>query len=548
MTLTMFGSLIGGLGLFLLGMQLMTNGLKSAAGEKLRSTLEKATQSPLRGLLSGTLITALVQSSSAVTIATIGFVNAGLLNLRQAINVIYGCNIGTTMTGWLIAAIGFKLKITAFALPMIGIGMLLHLISRGDRGSALGTALTGFGIFFLGIGVLKTSFAGLEQLFILEEFNSGGLIGTLIFISIGFILTNLTASSSAAIAITLSVAASGAIPLTAAAAVVIGANVGTTTTAGLAVIGATPNAKRIAAAHVLFNLITALIGIIALTLLSGLLDSPEIQALDMVTLLALFHTLFNLVGIAVIWPFTEHLVRLLKVWFRQQEISATKPRYLDRNILETPTLALEALAMELSRVSSHACAMAKEAISAEHLDIKHILEEQRKVEELVLHTGDFNHQIAKRSISQEVSESLPQALRVGRYYTEMARLSGLIVNYSERFERIDDETLKRAIFKFKSATIALIEASTLEENQYLSASDSHHLIRELQRQYQDLKSDLLVAGTEGKLPPREMVDLLDSLSHIHRLAEQAEKGARYWSYLTPIQHRSPVKSREQREH
>jgi phosphate:Na+ symporter len=151
MTLSMIGSLIGGIGLFQLGMLLMTDGFKLAAGKTLRNILESSTSTPLKGLLSGALITSLVQSSSAVTVAIIGFVNAGLMSLSQAITVIYGSNIGTTMTSWLVALIGFKVNIKAFALPAIGVGMMQRLIKGPGRQGAIGEALAGFGVFFLAL-------------------------------------------------------------------------------------------------------------------------------------------------------------------------------------------------------------------------------------------------------------------------------------------------------------------------------------------------------------------------------------------------------------
>ena len=156
--LSMAGSFIGGIGLFLLGMMMMTDGLKMAAGDALKHILSEWTRTPLRGFLSGVLITSLVQSSGAVTVAVIGFVNAGLLDILQTVYVIYGTNIGTTMTSWLVAIVGVKLHVQALALPMIGLGMFLRVISGSTRRGALGDALAGFGLFFLGIAILKNTF------------------------------------------------------------------------------------------------------------------------------------------------------------------------------------------------------------------------------------------------------------------------------------------------------------------------------------------------------------------------------------------------------
>ena len=174
--------LIGGLGLFLLAVGMITDGLKLAAGNALRDILARSTRTPAKGILTGIGITAIVQSSSAVTVATIGFVNAGLLSLYQALGVVYGANIGTTMTGWLVAVIGFKIKIEAFALPMIGIGMMLRLLKGGSRWGSVGTSLAGFGLFFVGIDVLKNAFEGMAGGIDLQQQSVLGVTGVLVYL------------------------------------------------------------------------------------------------------------------------------------------------------------------------------------------------------------------------------------------------------------------------------------------------------------------------------------------------------------------------------
>ncbi len=256
MTLSILAGLFGGLGLFLLGMRLMTKGMRNAAGPALRQILGQWTKTPLRGLFSGFMITALVQSSSAITVAVIGFVNAGLMTMAQSIGVIFGSNIGTTITGWIVAAVGVSVKVKALALPLVGLGALLRLTSGNSRRKYLGDALTGFGIFFLGIEILQSTFHSVENSIDLSALNFGGITGLIVFVGIGFILTLLMQSSSAAMALVLTAAMSGVLTLESAAAAVIGTNIGTTTTAVLSVIGATYNAKKVAAAHIIFNLTT----------------------------------------------------------------------------------------------------------------------------------------------------------------------------------------------------------------------------------------------------------------------------------------------------
>lgn len=540
MELSALGDLIGGLGLFLLGMQMMTDGLKRAAGGTLRKALEAATRSRLRGLFSGTAITALVQSSSAVTVATIGFVNAGLLNLSQSIAVIYGCNIGTTMTGWLVATIGFKFKISAFALPMLGLGMILKLTGGEKRSAHVGTTLVGFALFFIGLSFLKGTFTGLEDSIPFSEISQSQW-GLALFVMAGFILTVLVQSSSAAMAITLSMAATGAIPLAAAGALVIGANLGTTSTAALAVIGATPNAKRIASAHVVFNLITGLVGLVLLIGLADLINRSDLmQHFDMVILLALFHTLFNALGVAIMWPLTTPMVKLLKTRFRRPEQDQAIPRYLDKNILETPPLAIDAMTRELGRVSTMTTTLAKESLSAELSDRPRIQQQMENINKLIARIGKFNQKLAQQNLSEESSEILPSAMRIARYFNEMARLSHLIVDYSERFARISDSNTQRDIYELKEVTTDMLDAASIADEIMTSASDSRAVLHTLERKYQKVKQHILDAMLENRLTPEEGTNLLDSLSHIHRLGEQAEKSSRYWSSLSPIEHRDPI--------
>ena len=242
----MIAGFVGGLGLFMLGMGQMTDGLKGLAGGALKTILASFTSNRPKALLVGAGLTALVQSSSAITVAAIGFINAGLLTLPQAIWVIFGSNIGTTLTGWLVALIGLKVKIELFALPAIGIGMAMHMAGGKSRWGAGGLALAGFGVFFLGIHLLQNAFTGVSAYIDFNQFGTGTVLGDLVYVGLGFLLTLCVQSSSAAMALALTAAASGTIGLEAAAAVVIGANVGTTSTAILAVIKATPNARRVA--------------------------------------------------------------------------------------------------------------------------------------------------------------------------------------------------------------------------------------------------------------------------------------------------------------
>ncbi|MEJ2651807.1 MAG: Na/Pi symporter [Gammaproteobacteria bacterium] len=394
MSLALMENLLGGMGLFLMGMWLLSEGLKLAGGHALRIILSHWTGTPLRGLLSGVFITSLVQSSSAVTVATIGFVNAGLISLQRAVRVIYGSNIGTTVTGWLVAFVGLQFDIKVFALPLIGIGMLLRISGGGTRRAASGTALAGFGLFFVGIDFLRLAFAGLSQHVPLGAALNGGAGGLALAFVAGVLITVLMQSSSAAMAITLTAAAGGALPVAAAAAMVIGTNIGTTSTAVLAALGATPNARRVAAAHVAFNIITALAAFVLLPLLlwilkgfEGVLGSSGAPAVD----LALFHTVFNVLGVSLMWPVSTRLVDFLERRFRSREEDEAQPRFLDRNIVTTPFLAIHALAMELERMGGIALRIAKSAMNTETTVDPRLEADSRVLDRLVISAWRADH-------------------------------------------------------------------------------------------------------------------------------------------------------------
>ena len=533
MNLTILGTLLGGIGLFLLGMMLMTDGLKLAAGKALRNILENSTKTPIRGILSGALITSVVQSSGVVTVATIGFVNAGLMNLGQAVTIIYGTNIGTTMTSWLVALIGFKLNIKAFALPAVGLGMMLRLAKGNTNKWAMGEVLTGFGIFFLGIDVLKTGFEGLGSGIELA-WQGDGFLTVLIYLAIGFLLTVLMQSSSAAIAITLTATAGGVIPIDNAAVLVIGANVGSTSTAGLAVLGATPNAKRVAASHLLFNVIT---GIVALVLLPFLLkflvtlQSLLGQNIGPVAILAMFHTMFNVLGVLILLPLTKVMIRQLKGYFRSAEEDEAQPVYLDKNVISTPVLAMHALKKELERFGSIARRMAKGALSTEISMSPQLAKDKAVLGQLEISVGDFVNRMQRSHLPAELDDALPNCLRIAGYYASIAELSTMVAKKQGKIQPLQDEGVAELFNQFKGTVVKMVKTSDVEQEDFdleICGSSLQIVIDE----YHNLKNILLRLSTQGVLHVRQFVALQDLISYMRRIAEQAEKGARYLTTLT----------------
>lgn len=256
-----FLSLLGSLGLFLYGMKIMSEGLQKAAGDRLRSLLSAITSNRFLGALTGLFITAMIQSSSATTVMVVSFVNAGLLNLTQAIGVIMGANIGTTATAWIISLLGFKVEISAFTIPMMAIGIPL-IFSKKSNLNAIGEFIFGFALLFLGLEFLKNSMPDLqsspEALAFLSKYTGMGYGSILIFLLIGSVLTLIVQSSSAMVAITLVMCAQGWIPFHIGAAMILGENIGTTITANLAALSANTTAKRAAFSHLLFNVLGVL--------------------------------------------------------------------------------------------------------------------------------------------------------------------------------------------------------------------------------------------------------------------------------------------------
>ncbi|MCP4621327.1 MAG: Na/Pi cotransporter family protein [Bradyrhizobium sp.] len=354
-------SVLSGVGLFLLGMTVMTEGLKALAGSALRTVLSKAAATPLRGSVWGAVVTLLVQSSSATTMTTIGLVSAGLLTFQQGLGLVFGANVGTTGTGWLVALIGVRVSLTAAALPMIFVGALTKLLARG-RISGVGAALAGFGLVLFGLTTLQQGMGGLaEQLHPadLPAVLAGpdarwwsGLFGVLVLVVAGLVMTALMQSSTAAVAVTLSAYYAGAVGLDQACALIIGQNIGTATSSALAAIGASTTAKRLAIAYVLFKLVAAVIALVLFPLVIPLLVRAS-NTVDGVTLLAAYHTAFNVVGVVVLLPLVGRFTRLVERILPDRGSPLT--RCLDPSALETPVVAVEAVRRTIARALVAVC-------------------------------------------------------------------------------------------------------------------------------------------------------------------------------------------------
>ncbi|MAE51010.1 MAG: Na/Pi cotransporter [Micavibrio sp.] len=516
----------GGLALFLLAMVMMTEGLKTFVGRGLKTFLQKWTSNPLRGVISGALVTALVQSSSAVTVATIGFVNAGVLTLKQALGIIFGSNVGTTMTAWLVSLVGFGLKIEALAMPILAFGVAFRFMAPQKKFQALGEALTGFGLFFLGLAVLKDAFSGVAETFGTSILISGDASGAFMFIAVGFAATVLTQSSSAAIALILMAASESIIGVNAAAAAIIGANVGTTSTAIFASINATPNAKRVAAGHVAFNLIT---GIVALALLPGILVITQYAGHwfgvhgSTVPFLALFHTIFNVLGIVVLFPFISRLSNYLERLFKTEEEDISRPQYLDETVASTPAMAVSALWQELTRMNDYACATVSSALSGVKITPHTIKRKSEAVFSLGEVITEFITTVHMEAMSREVAEELPSIIRTARYLEEASRLAPESAALVLEIKTIKKYELKKLLDDFITSTgeaVVLFSKKEKEEDHHDKAVIA---MDKFQSAYQAVKAELLKAATSKALSQEKTDELLDILSHMRRMTEQMSK-------------------------
>ncbi len=332
------GTLLGGIGLFLLGMSLMTDSLVALGGRSLRAILRRLTGHRIYALLTGAAVTATVQSSSATTLITVGFVGAGLLTFTQSLGLIFGANIGTTSTAWLVALVGLKVKVSVIALPLVGVGALVRLFTHGRR-ARLGLAMAGFGLVFVGIDVMQGGMAEIE--FDLSSWTDrSGVLVTAALVVVGVVMTVVMQSSSAAVTTTLVALHAGSLTLPQAAALVIGQNVGTTVTAIMGALGGGLAARRAAVAHTLFNVAT---GIVALALLPAFVGVAErlgdFASDSATTAIAVFHTLFNFVGVVLFFPFLDRFARAVERLVPPRRIAGVEPP--SKAALQVPALALE---------------------------------------------------------------------------------------------------------------------------------------------------------------------------------------------------------------
>lgn len=340
----------GGIGLFLLGMIVLTDGLRALAGHTMRAALMRFTKSPLTGAMTGAVSTAILQSSSATTVAAVGFVGAELITYPEALGIIFGANIGTTFKGWIIAILGFKLSLGNIFLPIVFIGAILRLFSKG-RLATVGYSIAGFGLIFVGITVMQQSMSDMHDFISFANLPADTLPGRLVLVGIGILFTVVTQSSSAGVVAALTALYADLINFNQAAALVIGMDVGTTMTAAMATIGGSTGAKRTGFSHVVYNFLTAIMALLLINPYVGIWNylAPGELVQNAEIALVAFHTCFNTLGVIVILLFTSNFARFMERLIPEKVSAYT--RKLQPVLLEDTNLALNAVKSTLGTLS-----------------------------------------------------------------------------------------------------------------------------------------------------------------------------------------------------
>jgi phosphate:Na+ symporter len=424
--------LLGALGLFMYGMQLSSEGIQRAAGDRLQSTVNFMTRNRVVAVFTGVIVTVLLQSSSATTVMVVSFVNAGLLSLVQAIGVIMGANIGTTLTGWIIAAVGVqKFSIALVAIPLFGIGFFMSLWkTRGDAFVSYGEGLMGFALIFLGLEYLAKAIPdpSPDALLFLRDFEGRGWIATLSCVLVGVVFTALINASSATIAIVIGLSAKGVINFEMAAAITLGANIGTTFDSFLVSLGTNTNAKRAAWAHIMFNVVGTVWVIIVLRPFIQLVDWITPGVISPVTAgahIAMLHTLFNTANTLVLLPFVRQYARALErvIKAKPGEEELARLQYRTPPLLSSPEINVARARgdiAELARVSGELfgrlrCDLAAPAEWTEE-DTAHYERHRAYADAAQAGISKFLLEIARQDISDRTRDSIGALMKIATDY------------------------------------------------------------------------------------------------------------------------------------
>ncbi|MDD3814821.1 MAG: Na/Pi cotransporter family protein [Desulfocapsaceae bacterium] len=490
--------LLAGLSIFLYGMFLLEDAIKTMSGRAFRQMIRYYTNGRLRSIGSGAFITGILQSSSAVSLMVLAFVGAGVMTMENGIGVMMGANVGTTLTAWIVAVFGFKLKIEAFALPLVAAGGLIFIVfGPSSRLFQISRLLIGFGFLFLGLDFMKTSVENFAQHIDISTLAHYGLWLYLVF---GIVITALMQSSSASIAIVLTGLNSGLINFESSLAMVIGANIGTTVTVLLGSIGGIQSKKRVSTSHLIFNVTTGIVAFAALHPLSWLVSRFIDISTDAVMALALFHTLFNFLGVVIFFPFIRLLARFLIRTFPDRKEVLTI--YLNNTPTEVTDAATASLRKEILHLFEE-CQLY--SLRTFNIDDKLIFD----------HTLPFEKNLPKRS-------TLPD------FYANVKLLHGEIIEFYAKLLRVElKETeakeLERMIYASRNIMNSIKNTKGMKGDlDEFEGSDNEHLNqqyklfrRRLVELYHDINRFLEIEN-----PQEQYRSLLRTVVHIEQMDKQ----------------------------
>ncbi len=427
MVLQIMFSVFGGLGIFLLGMRQMSNGLQAIAGESLRRIINLLTSNRVVAVIVGFVITGIIQSSSVTTVMVVGFVNAGLMTLVQAVGIVMGANVGTTVTGWIIA-----IKITKYALPMIAVGAFFNLFSKREALQIWGQALYGLGMVFFGMVLMTDGFAPLKEsqavVAVLQKFGTAHLGNLLLTIVVGMLVCMLIQSSSAFIGIVMAMASTGLLSFPTSVALVLAAEIGTTITAQLASIGTNVTAKRAARAHMLFNVLGVIVMIFIFSKYVHFIDylvpeNPDLVSGDgskpyIMTHIAMAHTVFNVTMVILLLPFVKQLAALAKFLVPGRGKEEKHLMVVDDLMLSTPSIAVEQARQETIMMAQTVRDMLAQGIGLYQMEkgrttlAREIIKTEVEVDHIQRDLTVFLSKLTQTTLTSEESEEVRALVRI----------------------------------------------------------------------------------------------------------------------------------------
>jgi len=468
-----FKQISAGVAIFLFGMISLEEGFRVFTGGVLENLLRRSTDRLWKSLSMGLVTTTVMQSSSLVSVITISFLSAGLIGLTAGIGIIFGANLGTTTGAWLVAGLGMKVNISAYAMPLLVFGVIL-LLQKSRSLKGIGYVLAGVGFLFLGIYYMKEGFESFKDGLDLAAYAVPGFAGLLLYTGIGAVATVIIQSSHATLVLIITALAAQQITYENALALAIGANIGTTITAIIGAMGANSDGKRLAAAHLLFNVVTGLVAIVAIRQLTVTVDlisdAAHIAADDYTLKLAVFHTLFNLLGIAIMLPFTSRLVTILNRLFVTPLPTAVQPRYLNESVMEFPEATLQAVRQEILRLYDHAF-----EVMARGLDLS----------PEALRSGTDLDTLVRQPVRRD-------AFDIDEAYEQRVKgLYGVIVEFISRAAQVLPSSLTEQLFALRQAARHIVEA--VKDTKHLRKNLSRHAQSpnpNIRRQYNAIRTHL----------------------------------------------------------